>query len=58
MSDASISRRQLLGASLAAGAGALLGEVPEAEAGRRRRRREADVAIVGAGLRASPPRAS
>lgn len=50
MSDASISRRQLLGASLAAGTGALLGEVPEAEAGRRRRRREADVAIVGAGL--------
>jgi monoamine oxidase len=46
-----ISRRGLVGASAAAGLGAALARVPGASAaGRRRRRRKCDVAIVGAGF--------
>jgi monoamine oxidase len=56
MSDHEISRRHLLGAGAAAGAGALAATAPGAEAaGKRRRRRprrprRVDVAIVGAGF--------
>ena len=56
MTDGQISRRGFLGAGAATGAGALLGQVPQADAARRRRRkrrrrtRSADVVIVGAGL--------
>jgi len=51
MSDHTISRRGLIGASAAAGLGAALGRVPGAgaAAGRRGRRR-CDVAVVGAGF--------
>ena len=49
-----ISRRRLLGTGAAASAGAVLGAAPEALAGsakpRHKRRRRADVAIVGAGF--------
>jgi monoamine oxidase len=51
MSDARISRRRLLGASAAAGAGAALSRVPGAAAARpRRRKRRVDAVVVGAGF--------
>jgi monoamine oxidase len=51
MSDHTISRRGLIGASAAAGVGAALGRVPGVRAAARRgRRRRCDVAIVGAGF--------
>jgi monoamine oxidase len=50
VTDYAISRRQLLGAGAAAGAGALLSRVPEVTAASRRRARRVDVAIVGAGF--------
>jgi monoamine oxidase len=50
-----VSRRRFLGTGAAAGAGVLLGGMPDADAARRHRRhrrhsRRADVAVVGAGL--------
>ena len=52
--NSAISRRRLLGTGAAASAGAVLGAAPEALAGsakpRHKRRRRADVAIVGAGF--------
>jgi monoamine oxidase len=51
MSDARISRRRLLGASAAAGAGAALARVPGAGAVRpRRHKRRVDAVVVGAGF--------
>jgi monoamine oxidase len=58
ISDKRFSRRRLLGSSAAAGAGALLTGVPEAEAAAKRRAkaaktgivRRADVCVVGAGI--------
>src|SRR5438128_2151018 len=49
MTDHSISRRRLLGASAAAGVGAMLRGVPGARAASRSRHR-ADVVVVGAGF--------
>ena len=49
MSDHTISRRRLLGASAAAGGGAMLKRVPGANAAVRSRR-SADVVVVGAGF--------
>jgi monoamine oxidase len=53
--DQGVSRRGLIGAGAAAGAGAVLANVPGAEAARRRRRprvrkRRADVVVVGGGF--------
>jgi monoamine oxidase len=52
MSDHTISRRGLIGASAAAGLGAAVGRIPgaSAAAGRGRGRRRCDVAVVGAGF--------
>jgi monoamine oxidase len=51
VSDRTISRRGLIGASAAAGLGAALGRVPgAAAAGLGRRRRKCDVVVVGAGF--------
>jgi monoamine oxidase len=52
--DLDLTRRELIGAGAAAGAGALLASTPVADAARRRRhrpaRRHADVVVIGAGF--------
>jgi monoamine oxidase len=54
MEEVDLTRRELLQAGAVAGAGALAGGVPAAEAAKRRRRRparrHADVVVIGAGL--------
>jgi monoamine oxidase len=54
VNDGVLSRRELLEAGAVAGAGALAGAAPDAEAARRRRRRpakrHADVVVIGAGF--------
>ncbi|MEA2403569.1 MAG: monoamine oxidase [Thermoleophilaceae bacterium] len=56
MTDGTLTRRGLLGAGAAGGAGALLARVPDAEAAKRKAKkprratRRADVVVIGAGL--------
>jgi monoamine oxidase len=54
MTESTLTRRGLLGAGAAGGAGALLARVPDAEAAKRKKRklatRHADVVVIGAGL--------
>lgn len=54
MTDSTLTRRGLLGAGAAGGAGALLARVPDADAAKRKRRklatRRADVVVIGAGI--------
>ena len=57
MTHSDLTRRRLLGTGAAAGAGALLGGVPDADAARKKKRkrhkrriRKADVVVVGGGF--------